>query len=104
MVGEAVFEVEDVGDQPGPGVGGELQPRGEDGGCELGDRWGAFAAEVDGAFAAGELGLDRVDGAGAVLSGELRDQQQDLHPGLATVLVQGVDPLEEVTLGELCPV
>ncbi len=104
MVGEAVFEVEHVSDQPASGVGGELQPGGEDGGGELGHRWGAFAAEVDRAFAAGELGSDRVDGAGAVLSGELRDQEQDLHPGLSTVLVQGVDPLEEVTLGELCPV
>ena len=57
MLGESVFEVEDVGDQPGSGVGGELQPGGEDGGGELGHQRGALAAELDGAFAAGELRL-----------------------------------------------
>ena len=79
-------------------MGGETDAGGEHRGGELGDQRCAVAAELYRAFAAGAFGLFGVDGALAVLVGELRDQLQELYPGLELALVQRVDLIEEPAL------
>ena len=52
-------------------------------------------------FPARALRLHRVHRVLTVLAGELRDQLQDLHPGLQLTTAQHPDLVEEVTLGEV---
>ncbi len=94
------MQVEGVGDQPSTGMGGEAHPGGEHRGGELGDQRGALATEADGAFAPRQPCLLWVDGALAVLAGELRDQPEQLHPGLQLTLAQHVDLVEQPTLAQ----
>jgi hypothetical protein len=98
---QPVLQVEDVGDQPAAGVGGEPHPGREDRGCELGHLWGALTTEADRAFASGELGRDGVDGTGVMLTGELCDQLQQGGAGFELGLPQHVDLVEEVTLTQV---
>ena len=79
---EPIGQVEHVGDQPAPGIGGEPHAGGECRGGELRHQRGAVPTELDRAFPAGEFRLLGGDGVRAVLSGELGHQPQQLHPGL----------------------
>lgn len=98
---QPVLQVEDVGDQPSAGVGGEAHPGSQHRGGELGDQRGALTTEADRAFASRELGPDGIDGAGVVLTGELGNQPQERGAGLQLGLSEHIDLVEDRALTQV---
>ena len=101
QVGEPVVQVQGVGDQLGRGERGASDPGAELGGGELADLRGAGAAQAAGSFAAGPVGLSRVEPVRVVQDRQLVGRAEQVGLGFNDGPGAGVGEGEDVVLTHL---